>query len=122
MEKSPRKKMIQIDKISQIIKKIIEFNGEDSNEAGADDIMPVFLYLFVRAQPKKIYSDLEYIKLFITDNNGQNQVKLTYFVFVSEILLSINHNNLINVSEEEFNMKCNSSLIKIDPNEQKIID
>jgi hypothetical protein len=116
IEKSPRRKMLQINKISETITKIIEFNEEDNSKTGADDIMPIFLYLFVRAQPKKIYSDIEYIKLFTQEGNAHNQVKLTYFIFVCEILQNITHDKLINVSEEEFNEKCNLSLIKVQPN------
>ena len=116
IEKSPRRKMLQINKISETITKIIEFNEEDNSKTGADDIMPIFLYLFVRAQPKKIYSDIEYIQLFTQEGKGQNQVKLTYFIFVCEILQNITHDKLINVSEEEFNEKCNLSLIKVQPN------
>ena len=116
IEKSPRRKMLQINKISETITKIIEFNEEDNSKTGADDIMPIFLYLFVRAQPKKIYSDIEYIKLFTQEGNGQNQVKLTYFIFVCEILQNITHDKLINVSEGKFNEKCKLSLIKVQPN------
>ena len=78
-EKSPRKKFKIIMDIFLTISKIITFNGGE-NKPGADDNISLLLYIFVRVQPKKIYSDIEYMRLFIKENNGKEDNQLTHLI------------------------------------------
>ena len=94
------------------ISKIIAFNGGESRP-GADDNISLLLYIFVRVIPKKIYSDIEYMKLFIKDNNGTEENQLTQLVTVCEAMKNINYNHLFDVTEEEYRKNCNLSLAKI---------
>ena len=80
-EKSPKKKFKIIMDIFTTISKIIAFNGGESRP-GADDNISLLLYIFVRVIPKKIYSDIEYMKLFIKDNNGTEDNQL--FIYKAE--------------------------------------
>ena len=111
-EKSPRKKFKIIMDIFLTISKIITFNGGE-NKPGADDNISLLLYIFVRVQPKKIYSDIEYMRLFIKENNGKEDNQLTHLITVCEALKNINHKHLLDVSEEEYNKNCALSLSKI---------
>ena len=111
-EKSPKKKFKIITDIFMTISKIIAFNGGESRP-GADDNISLLLYIFVRVIPKKIYSDIEYMKLFIKDNNGTEDNQLTQLVTVCEAMKNINYNHLFDVTEEEYLKNCNLSLVKI---------
>ena len=109
-EKSPRKKLIIIEDIFKTVSNIISFNGQDEKGGGADDLMAILLYLLVRVQPKKIYSDIEYIKLFMIDKTGAKQYQMVHLSNICEIMKNISHEQLYGVTEEEFNQKCNLAL------------
>ena len=47
---------------------VIKFsNGSDAN-AGQDEITPIFQYIIIKAQPKKIYTNMSYIKAFLDES------------------------------------------------------
>ena len=111
-EKSPRKKFKIIMDIFQTISKIIIFNGGESNP-GADDNLSILLYIFVRVKPQKIHTDIEYMRLFIKENNGTDDNQLTHLTTVCEAMKKINHSHLFGVSEEDYNRNCTLALEKI---------
>ena len=112
IEKSARKKMLAINKIFRTIEKILLFNEEEQKLGTAEDILVITQYLFVRIQPKKIFSDIEYVKLFINDGNGLNQFQLTNLTAVCELFQNFTYQGLHGVTEKEFNEKCQQSIIK----------
>ncbi len=40
------------------------------NDAGQDDILPLFIYNLIKAAPKRLYSNLHFIKGFNMDPNS----------------------------------------------------
>ena len=106
-EKSPRKKLIIIDDIFKTVSNIISFNGQDEKGGGADDLMAILLYIFVRVEPKQIYSDLQYIQLFMKDKTGAKQYQIVHLSNICEIMKNISHEQLYGVTEEEFNKRSN---------------
>ena len=113
IEKSPRKKMLAINKIFKTIEKVLQFNEEINKSGSADDITAILRYLFVRIHPKKVFIDIEYIKLFINENNGFNQYQLTHLFAVCEFFQNVSYQILNGVTEQEFNEKCQKSIIKL---------
>ena len=65
--KTPNQKLNCIKKIMTDIINLIKFNEGVDKEVGEDDIAPVLNYVFVNAQPFKIYTDIEFIKIFLLD-------------------------------------------------------
>ena len=65
--KTPNQKLNCIKKIMTDIINLIKFNEGVDKEVGEDDIAPVLSYVFVNAQPFKIYTDIEFIKIFLLD-------------------------------------------------------
>ena len=65
--KTPNQKLNCIKKIMTDIINLIKFNEGVDKEVGEDDIVPVLSYVFVNAQPFKIYTDIEFIKIFLLD-------------------------------------------------------
>ena len=46
---------------------LIKFNEGVDKEVGEDDITPVLNYVFINAHPFKIYTDIEFIKIFLLE-------------------------------------------------------
>ena len=111
-EKSPRKKFLIIKNIFQTISKIITFNGAGEEDIGADDNLSILLYVFIKVRPKKINSDIEYLKLFVKDNNGTEDNQITHLITVCEAMKKIDHTHLFDITEEEYNKNCSLVLGK----------
>jgi hypothetical protein len=102
--KTPYKKLNCLENILIYISNLIQFNLGIDKKPGQDDVTPVLNYAFIKAHPFGIYTDIEYIKLFLEDY-GSSEFSLTNFESMLEYVLNINHETF-NLSEEEFNKKC----------------
>ena len=106
--KSPFKKLKCIKKIMNYIDYLIRFNETIDKEVGADDISPVLNYVFIKAQPYKIYTDLEFIGLFLEDN-GVNDNDLNNFKSMSMLIIETQAKDF-NLSVEEYKKKCDNAV------------
>ena len=103
--KTPFKKYNCLKKIMEYIQSLIKFNeGLDKEDIGAEDETPILNYIFIKAHPLKIYTDLEFIKLFSIDN-GQNDYTIKQFESMYKLLLSYT-NVSFNLTYEEYRKKC----------------
>ncbi len=81
----------------------IKYSEGKSEEAGQDEMVPIFQYILIKAQPKRMRTNINYINCFLSEEllNGQ------FGYFVSQIessfsfIMNIN-NNFLNMSKEEF--------------------
>ena len=105
-EKSPRKKILIISEIFGTMVKIKIFNMEQS---GVDDILNILVFIFVQVKPKYIYTDIQYIELFINKTNGNIQSQFAIMKSACNFITNITSKNLLGISEEEFNKKFNES-------------
>ena len=78
----------------------------DKENIGADDIVPVLNYIFIQAHPLRIFTDLEFIKLFLKkDNNYEiNQVQ-----YMFEIICNYTPKSF-NITPEEYRKRCMEAL------------
>ena len=104
-EKSPYKKLNCIKKIIQYTTNIIQFNERLDKEIGADDINPVLNYIFIKAHPFRIFSDIDFIKTFI-DKSGDMDGSLTIIEGMYDLILNSNAKSF-NLTPEEYQKKCN---------------
>ena len=87
--KTPLKKLKCIREIFELIQSLIQFNeGESKNIIGSDDITPVLNYAFIKASTFRIYTDLEFVKIFLDIKEGQggydiNQLESAYTILLS---------------------------------------
>ena len=110
--KSLNDKIKYIKYIHKYINDIFVFNT-GKEEVGQDEATPFIQYLIIKSQPKRIVSNINFIKNFL------NEVELMgdKGFFISQIdsaiifVLSINHTTF-NMSEEEFNKNVENSGIK----------
>ena len=90
-EKSVRKKLFNLKKIFESMNNLSKFNGGKSYDL--DTQVQILTYVLVKAQPKNIYTDCQYMELFIGDKKdtieGQNLIELR---LVCEHLLGTNSN------------------------------
>ena len=102
--KSPFQKLNCIQKIIDYIINLIKFNEGIDKVVGADDINPVLNYVFIKAHPFRIFSDIEFIKIFLEDY-GENNFNLTNFESMYTIILN-SKAETFKITPEEYNRKC----------------
>jgi hypothetical protein len=111
IEKSPRKKLINMSNIYKSISNLVDFNnGEGKADIGVDDQMPILNYSFIKAQPERIYSNCRFMELYIGEKSCKEEgSQLSQLMGICMYVKDISYNSLIDVTEEEFNLKCNQA-------------
>ena len=112
--KTPYKKLNCFNNILASVINLIRFNEGEDKEVGADDITPILSFAAIKAHPVKIFTDIEFIKLF-SDNNGENINSLINIENIYNSLLTYSEKNL-NVTKEEYDNNC---LVAMKENENK---
>ena len=84
----------------------IKFSSGKLDDAGQDELTPIFQYIVIRARPQRIYSDIHYIKTFLDDSSlrGQEGFLVTQMESATSFIMSINHEQL-KMSKEEYDKK-----------------
>jgi hypothetical protein len=111
---TPHKKLNCIKKIIQYIFNLIQFNEGMDAEVGADDISPVLNYAFIKAHPFKLYTDLEFIKIF-SESNGQTDNNIANIEGMYKIVIESKYDSY-HLTPEEFRKKCNDATKEIKNN------
>ena len=100
------------DKINLIINAYTSINntikcssGKD-DDSGQDEMTPIFQYIILKAHPKRMYSNIHYIKCFLaesslTDSKG---FLLSQIESATSYINNINYEQL-KISKEEFDTK-----------------
>ena len=109
-EKSPRKKIISMSNIFASISNLVKFNNEGTDNIGVDDQMPILNYSLIKAQPQRFYSICRFLDLYIGDLKSKSEGnQLTQLSGICDRVINISYNSLINVTAEEFKIKCAES-------------
>ena len=117
---SPYIKLKCFKKIFGYISVIVKFNdgGEGENrEVGAEDITPYLNYILIRACPVRIFSDIEYIKIFLK-NEGKFEYDFLNVEMMCKNILNCTYQNF-HISESEYIKKCNEAIINNKNNDDK---
>ena len=116
IEKSPRKKIINLSKIFYSIINLEKFNGGKGFQ-GVDDNLPILNYAIIKSKPFQLYSNAKYIELFSGHKCNQLEGNQLYqLLTICEICQKITYKELNDISEEEFIRKCNESRMEINQN------
>ena len=106
-EKSPRKKILCMSNIFNSISNLVKFNNEGNSQIGVDDMMPILNYTLLKAQPKWIFSICKFMEIYLGDlKKKQEDNQLMQLRGICENMIIINNESLNDVSEEEFQRKC----------------
>ena len=109
---SPRKKIEYINSIFESISKVVLFNGGNKT-LGVEEEIPILSYCFVKAQLKKIYSNLKFIQIYrnsLIEKGQENQ--LVKLIAVCDFIKDIKYKNISNISEDEYNQNCKEAINK----------
>jgi hypothetical protein len=100
--KSVFEKLDCIKKVTVNINNTLKFSTGKNKDAGQDEITPILQYIVIKAHPKKMISNINYIKCFLDKNNtGQNRFLLTQIESAVTFILNIDY-NLLKMKKEEF--------------------
>ena len=109
-EKSPRKKIINMNYIFESINTLLEFNQNKIN-IGVDNQMPLLNYIFIKAKPKNIFTNCEFMELYIGDKVRKKEGNyLIQLKSIRDFTMNLSHNKLFNITIDEFNKNCEISL------------
>ena len=109
IEKSPRKKINNMIKIFTSIQKLLKFS-QTKDAIGVDNIMPLLNYIFIKAKPKGMYTNCEFMELYMGDLISKNEGNLlAQLKSIRDFTFKLSPSNLINVNEEEFKENCENS-------------
>ena len=104
-EKSPRKKLMCVNKIFRCIFNLAQLNGDMID--GTDDSLPILNYAFIKANPFLIYSNCRFMKLFLGEKkNKADGHQLSQLIGICIQISEINSKSFFDVTEEEFNKNC----------------
>ena len=108
-KKSVHDKLFCISEAYETINNTIKFSSGKNIDAGADDLAPIFQYIIIKAKPRRLYSNIYYIKCFIRNEQktGIYGFLLSQMVFSAEFITNINHEK-VKLSKEEFDKKMQS--------------
>ena len=101
---NPFKKLESIKKIMSFIETLIKFNEGIDKEIGAEDITPVLNYIFIKASPYEISTDIEFVKTFL-NKNGQFENCLANIESMFDVIINCTAKTF-NMTDEEFNKRC----------------
>ena len=107
--KTPLKKMKCMRQIFVLIENLIRFNeGGNKTILGSDDITPVLNYAFIKAAPFGIYTDLEFVKIFLEIKDGQEGYDTNQLESAYSLLLSYKPQNF-KLTPQEYKKRCENA-------------
>ena len=106
VEKSPRKKIINLNKVFESISNLEIFNGGDGRQ-GVDDTIIILNYAIVKARPMQIYKNSKYIELFLGSKQDKLEGnRLAQLLSICDFLENVTYENLYNTNKEEYEKNC----------------
>ena len=113
-EKSPRKKFLNLKEIYNSVGFLLKFNGVGA-EAGVDDQLPILCYSIVKSQDLRLYSNAKFMKLFVGEKKNKLEGSQIVQLFTAcKFIGDLKYQDLIDVSYDEFNTKCDKATINDD--------
>ena len=81
----------------------MEFNS-GKTDFGIDDLLPLLTYIVIKAKPEKLSSDYNYCLMYLNKDLSKKQYGslLAQIGVITNIIIKMNHTDLINVTEEQF--------------------
>lgn len=102
-ERTPLKKLEALSKVFQTIQSTLTFSTSDS-ETSVDDTLPLLEYAMIKAAPKMLATNLQYMEFFLNPLFAKQEygMHLSELYIVVKIIKEFDHTKLINVSSEEY--------------------
>ena len=111
-EKSPRKKILSMEKIFVCIEQLSRFSGKKIE--GVDGILPVVNYVMIKAKQKRMDSNCNFIDLFLDNKkNGIEGNHLMQLILASKKIATFSINDMNDVCESDYLENCRLSELNI---------
>ena len=109
IEKSPRKKLLNLNNIFQSINSLLKFS-QNSQIIGVDNQMPLFNYIFIKAKPKNMFTNYQFMVLYSGEKIKKNEGNyLAQVKTVIDFTFNLTPQNLFNIGQKEFENNCKAS-------------
>ncbi len=98
-----------INAIEQSARELQQKEKTSVKPAGADDLLPVLIFVLIQVNPPNLHSNLEYISNFhlqLETEGGEGLYYLTTVKSAVEFLRYMDHSAVSNVSKAEFEFNC----------------
>ena len=96
------------------INNTIKFSKGKNENAGQDETTPIFQYITIKAHPRRIHSNINYIKCFIDlSQGGQKSFLVTQLESAVSFIMAVNETHL-KISKEEFDRNMKNGEKKVD--------
>ena len=106
-QKSPRQKFNYMSKIFLSISNIIKFSG--GKEIVVDDSLEILNYVLIKAKPTNIYSNYQYMNLFIGDKKYKEEgLQLTQLDAACNFIENLSQDKLNRVDSEQSTTRCST--------------
>ena len=81
----------------------IKFSSGKNEDAGQDELTPLFQYILIKAQPDRLFSNINYIKCILSeaDLRGEKGFLVSQMESASTYILNLT-NEQLKISKEEF--------------------
>ena len=80
----------------------VKFSSGKNNDAGQDELTPLFQYIIIRAHPKRIYTNLNYIKCFLDMSlGGTNAFLVTQLESAISFIMDLNY-TVLKITKEDY--------------------
>ena len=111
--KTIKEKINYIKLIFKYINNVSNFNTGKEGDLSQDETTPFLQYIIIKCQPKRIISNINFIKNFLSEQDlmEENGFFILQIDSAIEFILSMNHTHL-EMNEEEFKENINKSRIK----------
>ena len=119
-EKSPRKKIINMSNIFKSISKLIKFST-NNNQAGVDDQMPLINYAFIKARPKRIYTNIRFMEIYM--GSKINKIEGSQIVILKSLIdfiIKLKYNKIYCITQKEFDLKCQKEVSEKNKEEKDV--
>ena len=108
-EKSPRKKIINLNNIYLSINRLLKFTKGDV-PIGVDDQIPLLTYCFIKSRPWGIFTDMNFMKLYIGNKKNKNEDnQLSQLFSICDFIEHSDFNSFYNVNKNEYEEKSKNS-------------
>ena len=87
-----------------ILNNTIKFISGKNENAGQDELTPLFQYILIKSQPERLSTNINYIKCFLSESElmGKNGFFVTQMESASTFILNMK-SSYLKISNEEFN-------------------
>ena len=91
----------------------VKFSREENTNIGSDELVTIFMYILIKAQPRRINSNINYIKCFAEDEVIKEKKERLFSLMDNATInvLKINHLYL-KMNREEFKKNCEDAKIR----------